>query len=136
MEQLQAFYELFVEKVAASRHTTPEKIDAVGQGRVWTGQQARQRGLVDVLGGLDTAITVAKQRAKIPADEDVEVVPYPPRKAFYEALVEQFGESSAANPLSMLLGAQGQRAIGAISAPLRLFRRGEPLALMPYAFVR
>ncbi len=136
-EEMQAFYDQFVEKVAASRHTTPEKIDAVGQGRVWTGQQARQRGLVDVLGGLDTALVIAKQRAKIPADEDVEVVQYPPRKAFYETLVEQFGGTgAAASSLSFLLGAPGQRAIGAVSAPLRLFRRGEPLALMPYAFMR
>ncbi len=135
-DEMQAFYDQFVEKVAASRHTTPEKIDAVGQGRVWTGQQARQRGLVDVLGGLDTALVIARQRARIPADEDVEVVAYPPRKAFYETLVDQFGGAGAASSLSILLGTQGQRAIGSLSAPLRLFRRGEPLALMPYAFVR
>ena len=55
-EQLQAFYDQFVEKVATSRHSTPEKIDALAQGRVWTGQQAKERGLVDELGGLDRAI--------------------------------------------------------------------------------
>src|ERR1700681_3065404 len=78
-EQLQAFYDQFVEKVADSRHSTPEKIDALAQGRVWTGRQAKQNGLVDQLGGLDRAIAVAKQRAKIAADTDVEVVVYPPR---------------------------------------------------------
>ena len=55
-EQLQAFYDQFVEKVAESRHSTPEKIDALAQGRVWTGRQAKQNGLVDELGGLDRAI--------------------------------------------------------------------------------
>ncbi len=51
-EQMQAFYDQFVEKVAESRSSTPEKIDAIAQGRVWTGRQARERGLVDELGGL------------------------------------------------------------------------------------
>ena len=63
--QLQSFYDQFVEKAAASRHSTPEKIDMLAQGRVWTGRQARQNGLVDDLGGLDRAIAVAKERAKI-----------------------------------------------------------------------
>ncbi len=138
-EQMQAFYDGFVEKVAASRHTSPEKIDAVAQGRVWTGQQARQHGLVDVLGGLDAAVLVAKQRAKIPADEEVELVVYPPRRSLYEAIADQFGGATAGlglDPLSLVFSRSEQRAVGALTAPLRLFRRGEPLALMPYAFFR
>src|SRR5205807_6206095 len=67
-EQLQAFYDQFVEKVAEARRSTPEKIDQIAQGRVWTGRQAKDNGLVDVLGGLDRAVAVAKQRAKIPAE--------------------------------------------------------------------
>src|SRR5262245_57592375 len=46
-EQLQAFYDQFIEKVADSRHSEPEKIDAIAQGRVWTGRQAKENGLVD-----------------------------------------------------------------------------------------
>src|SRR5262249_36257045 len=69
-EQLQSFYDQFVEKVAASRHSTPEKIDAIAQGRVWTGRQAKQNGLVDELGGLERAVSIAKQRAKIAADSE------------------------------------------------------------------
>jgi protease-4 len=123
-----------VEKVAEARHTTPERIDAVAQGRVWTGQQAREVGLVDVLGGLDTAVTIAKQRAKIPADEDVELVIYPPRRSLYEALAEQFGGGSST--ISAFLDGGDRRAFAALMAPVRLFRRGEPLALMPFAFLR
>src|SRR5205814_1585715 len=77
-EQLQAFYDQFVEKVAESRRSTPEKIDRIAQGRVWTGRQAKANGLVDVLGGLDRAVAVAKERAKLPADREVELVVYPP----------------------------------------------------------
>ena len=133
---MQGFYDNFVEKVAAGRRTTPERIHAVAQGRVWTGEQARQRGLVDMLGGLDTAVAVAKARANIPADEDVELVAYPPRRSFYEALTEQFSSSSGVNMWSVLAGGAEARAVAALTAPVRLFRRGEPLALMPFAFVR
>src|SRR5207237_5096420 len=91
--QLRAVHGQFVEKVAASRHSTPEKIDALAQGRVWTGRQAKQNKLVDELGGLDRAIAIAKQRAKLGADTEVEVVIYPPRKSFYELLSDQFGGS-------------------------------------------
>ncbi len=68
-EQMQATYDTFVEKAADGRHTTPERIDAVGQGRVWTGRQAKEIGLVDELGGLDRALALAKQRAKMPAGQ-------------------------------------------------------------------
>ncbi len=58
-EQLHAFYDQFVEKVAESRRSKPEQIDSLAQGRVWTGRQAKENGLVDELGGLDRAIAVA-----------------------------------------------------------------------------
>jgi protease-4 len=132
-DQIQGFYENFVEKAAESRRTTPERIDAVAQGRVWTGRQARENGLVDALGGLDTAVRIAKERARIPADEDVELVAYPRRRSVFEALSDQFG---GVNVWSALTGGADQRALSALAAPVRLFRRGEPLALMPFAFVR
>ncbi|MGH9175661.1 MAG: signal peptide peptidase SppA, partial [Vicinamibacterales bacterium] len=89
-ESMQAFYDQFVEKVAEARQTSPEKVDQIAQGRVWTGQQARQVGLVDQLGGLQAAVAVAKQRARIPAEDEVELVIYPPRRSFYEVLSDQF----------------------------------------------
>jgi protease-4 len=135
-EYMQGFYDQFVEKAADARHTTPERIDAIAQGRVWTGRQAKEVGLVDELGGLDAAIAVAKQRARIPADEDVELVVYPPRRSFYEALAEQFGGASRGAGLRALLGDRDARAVAALTTPIRLFRRGEPLALMPFAFAR
>jgi len=133
-DQIQGFYENFVEKVAESRKTTPEKIDAVAQGRVWTGRQAREHGLVDALGGLDVAVRIAKERAHIPADEDVQLVAYPARRSLYETIADQFGVRM--NVWSMLAGGAEQRAVSALTAPARLFRRGEPLTLMPYVFVR
>jgi protease-4 len=142
-EQLQAFYDQFVEKVADSRHSTPEKIDAIAQGRVWTGRQAKQNGLVDELGGLDRAVAIAKQRAKIAADSDVELVVFPPRKSFYGLMSEQFGgsneavESAAvASWLNANLSKGELQALRIMRDPFAMFHRGEPLALMPFTFLR
>jgi len=73
------YYQDFVPKVAMGRKKDPQYVDSVGQGRVWTGAQARDKGLVDEFGGLDKAIEVAKQLARIPADKGVErvILPYP-----------------------------------------------------------
>src|SRR6202049_4039466 len=93
-EQLEAFYDQFVEKVANARHTTPEKTDQIAQGRVWTGRQAKDKGLVDEVGGLSQATASAQKRAKIAPDTEVELVPYPPRRSFYELVSEQFSGNS------------------------------------------
>lgn len=128
---MRAFYEGFVRKVAESRAKTPDEIDAVAQGRVWTGQQARAHGLVDALGGLETAVEIAKARAGIPASEDVELVIYPPRRSLYQLLSEQLAAAGAGGAWAALAGGAERSALAALSVPARLFRRGEPLALMP-----
>jgi protease-4 len=134
-EQLRAFYDQFIEKVAAARRKKPEEIDAIAQGRVWTGRQAKNLGLVDELGGLDKAVAIAKERAKIPAGEHVDLVVYPPRRSIYDLLTTFSGMDERAQ-VAALLGASDRRAIGALTAPVRLFRRGEPLAMMPFGYVR
>ena len=136
--QLEAVYDAFVEKAAEGRHTTPERIHAVAQGRVWTGRQGRQVGLVDELGGLDRAVALAKQRADIEPDTEVELVIYPPRRGFFDDLVS-LGRplgSARASVLASLLSEEELQVVKAVATPLRLFGRGEPLALMPYVFVR
>jgi protease-4 len=135
-EHMQATYDTFVEKAAAGRNTTPERIDAVAQGRVWTGAQAKQIGLVDELGGLERALALAKQRAKLAPDSEVEIVVYPGRKSFYDLVKDPFGASERARALGVLLGIRDPRPLQSLAAPLQLFRRGEPLAIMPNVFVR
>ena len=71
------FYTDFVERVAKGRKLTVEAVDAVARGRVWTGADALEQGLVDELGGLRTAITRAKVLAGLDADADVRLVGYP-----------------------------------------------------------
>jgi protease-4 len=136
-EQLQAFYDQFIEKVAASRKMKPEAVDAIAQGRVWTGRQAKNLGLVDALGGLDRAIAIAKERAKIAPTQNVEIVTYPPRRGLFDVLNDSFGGGADQRlGLAALLGFSDRRAIGVLTAPMRLFRRSEPLALMPFAYMQ
>lgn len=75
--QLDRIYDDFVERVAASRDMTPEAVDAIGRGRVFTGKQALENGLIDVLGGFDEALDEAKSLAGIGLDEKVRLVEYP-----------------------------------------------------------
>lgn len=140
-EQLQAFYDGFIEKVAAARGRTPAEIDVVAQGRVWTGRQALEHGLVDALGGLDRAVAEVKSLAGIPAEDDVELVVFPPRRTFYELLTEQLTGTGAARAAASrwfgsTLSAAEIEVLRAMRGPLALFRQGEPLALMPAAFFR
>ncbi|HEY8549543.1 MAG TPA: signal peptide peptidase SppA [Vicinamibacterales bacterium] len=136
-EQMQAFYDQFVEKVAEARKSTPEKIDAIAQGRVWTGRQAKELGLVDELGGLERAIQIAKERAKIPVGDEVQLVIYPPKPSILQALSHPFGQAEEVRTRAALslIPAAERRILQQLGASLRLLRQGEPLALMPYVFL-
>ena len=138
-EQLESFYKQFIGKVADARGKTPEQIDAIAQGRVWTGRQALQNGLVDALGGLDKAIEVAKEKAGIDADDEVQLVVYPEPKSFYELVSEFSGaraEAAAGARLLNNLSAGERDVLRLLRGPATLFRRGELLALMPFTFLR
>lgn len=74
----------FVPKVAKGRNKTDEEVNSIGQGHVWTGAQAKERGLVDEIGGLEKAIEIAKQLANLPADKDVKRIAFPEGRSFLE----------------------------------------------------
>lgn len=76
-KQLQQCYDNFVHKVAQGRNMTDEAVDAIAQGRVWTGRQAKEHGLVDHLGGLDLALKIAKKRADLSETDSVQIVALP-----------------------------------------------------------
>ena len=77
-ETMEHTYARFIERVATGRAMTPEAVDAVAQGRVWTGADAKQRGLVDEIGGLDAAIAEAQNLAMIDPSVELEVYPGEP----------------------------------------------------------
>jgi protease-4 len=130
--QMRTTYNLFVSRVAEGRQQDNAKINAVGQGRVWTGLQAKERGLVDELGGLDDAIRIAKERARLDPKKDVELVVYPTRRSVLELLEDPFGMQERTS-LDVLRRPDMRIMTSALSV-LRLFRRGEPLAVMPNIF--
>lgn len=91
-EYLQDFYGQFLGVVSDGRHMTRDAVHEVAQGRVWTGQQALERHLVDQLGGLDVAVAEAARRANMTT---VLTRPIPARRSFFEQLMESLEESSA-----------------------------------------
>jgi protease-4 len=82
-------YKEFIEGVAKGRHMSVEAVDKIGKGRVWTGAQAKELGLVDELGGLDRAIEIAKQLAHIPASASVQIERFPQEKTFWQQFWER-----------------------------------------------
>jgi protease-4 len=87
------YWDNFVTKVAKGRNKSNEEVDAIGEGRVWTGTQGKSNGLVDEFGGLEKAIDIAKQLANLPADKDVRRVVYPEPRPFFESY---FGSDDSA----------------------------------------
>ncbi len=92
--QLDDTYRLFLERVAAGRRRTTAEIDRVGGGRVWTGQQAFDRGLVDELGSLDEAVRAAANAAGIHDADRVALVHWPRARSLAAELAEVAASAS------------------------------------------
>jgi protease-4 len=86
--EVEAIYRLFIERVAAGRKLDLQNVDRIAQGRVWTGEQALERGLIDELGGLSEAVLRAKQALGLDADADVALFPYPEVGSLTEQLAD------------------------------------------------
>jgi protease-4 len=115
-------YKDFVAKVAAARRRAFSDIEPLAQGRVWMGSQARARGLVDELGGLDTAIELVKKKAHIPAGERVSLVMYPPRRSLLDIVMRR--------PQDDVLESKLAQAFGRM--PFHAWMKGGFLRMMPY----
>lgn len=118
------FYEDFVKRAAEGRRKSYDEIDAVAQGRVWSGAEAVEHGLVDRLGGLTDAVDVAKQRAGIAAGQDVALTILPARKGLIETLIERQEEGQ----LESRLPAD----VKALARWLAVLRDGVPIARLPF----
>lgn len=93
--QADVIYADFTQKVAAGRRLPIEKVREIAKGRVWSGADARRRGLVDDLGGFWTAVDAAKKAAKLDAGAHVTFVQYPRHRGFFENLDRMFGDTAA-----------------------------------------
>ncbi len=99
---LDAIYRDFTEKVATGRRMTVERVDEVARGRVWTGADAAQNGLVDELGGMSAAADIARRRAGLPADAPLRV--YPRLTPLDQLRPPESSESRPAAPARLDLG--------------------------------
>ena len=128
------FYDDFVKRVAQGRRLSVEEVDAVARGRVWTGADALERGLVDELGGLRTAITRAKVLADLEPDEDVRIVSYP-GSSLLELLRPKPSSQPAAASLPEAVGALLGRSVAQmLDHGVQTLRGSTALLLGDYRF--
>ena len=99
-DELDATYRGFKDRVAAGRHLSADAVEAVAKGRVWTGEDAKTKGLVDALGGYEEALRLAREAAKLPDDAPIDVVVYPRERGLaatlYSRLFDRDDDSGAA----------------------------------------
>lgn len=98
---VEKIYDDFIGKVAEGRGMTKAQVDSIGQGRVWLGVDAKRIGLVDELGGIEKAMEIAQELAKI---EDYDVLNLPKRKDPFEELVAEISGDIEARLTSVFLG--------------------------------
>jgi len=96
---LDKIYDRFVTLVSESRGMTWDEVDALGRGRVFTGEQALENGLVDVVGGFDTALAEAMKLADIDADARVHLVDFPKTKPWWQQMMKKSDEQVAMESL-------------------------------------
>lgn len=132
------YYDDFLPKVAKGRNKDVEYIDSIAQGRVWTGSQAKERGLVDEFGGLTKAIEAAKELAKIPPDKSVRPVVFPAPKSFLEEILGSNSEDEDAEAQTKQQAAllktlpEDVRRVFQFAAMFDKMQRGEVIAMMPF----
>lgn len=97
-KMLNDVYANFTEGVASGRHLPISTVDQIAKGRVWSGERAKELGLVDELGDTDRAIAVAKSLAHIPGNESVELVRLPRRRSFFDLLLARAQGDVRASP--------------------------------------
>lgn len=121
--EIEGFYHGFVQRVADGRKKSYDQIEPLAQGRVWLGTQAKQNGLIDEIGGLDRAVALVKERAKIGAGEKITLVSYPPRRSLYDLLFNSKSDDTE-------LEAKVRPLLGKM--PIRLLAHGGIFRMLPF----
>jgi protease IV len=113
-QRLDAFldevYGGFKEHVAAGRHLSADQVEAAAKGRVWSGEEAKEKGLVDELGGYDVALRLAKEAAKIPSDKPFTLTVFPHEKGTIERVYDRLFKPDRNNESASPTAAQGMAA--------------------------
>jgi len=101
-QEVNRIYNDFTQKVAAGRKISQSYVDSIGQGRVWTGEQAIKLGLVDKIGHIEDAVKAAAKKAKL--DEDYKIVAYPEKKEGWLSILEKSGDKIKSHFVAEELG--------------------------------
>jgi protease-4 len=109
---MEPIYTSFVTKAAQSRKKSYEEMRMLAKGRVWTGEDAHKNGLVDVLGGFQTAIDIAKKRIGVKKGNKVRINYYPQTKDKFQELLESFGIGKKQDEEEALMNEQFKSFIG------------------------
>jgi protease-4 len=129
---LDRVYDDFTAKVGQDRGLTRDQVDEVARGRIWTGAQAHDHGLVDVLGGYTAALDAVRDLLGLPTEAPLRVRPYPPQPSFAERLRGTGPDDPAEREVAALLAAvRGDP--GALTSALR--RLAQPAGVLAMPFV-
>jgi protease-4 len=129
------FYQGFLAHVAKGRSKTTDEIDKIGRGRVWSGADAKKVGLVDELGGFNTAVDIAKKMAHIEPEEKISIILFPKRKSFFQILFGGKGDETVKYSSDMVYARLLPNELRETIGLLGLFngsRNYKIYALMPY----
>jgi protease-4 len=124
------FYDVFLDRVSEGRHMTKEQVDAVGQGRVWAGQQALEHHLVDQMGGIRNALEAARDAAHLPSDTPIEEYP-PIETSLFEYALGLVGLKAGAGIAVEGLPIQVKEVLRGV-APLAMYGDGQAMARMEW----
>lgn len=127
--QLDTIYLDFTSRAAQARNMPLEKLQEVAKGRVWTGEDALARGLVDALGGYPKALELAREAAKLEKDAPIRIVVFPRPKPTGQVLSELLGKHEADNSDDDAAGAQAAVAPRVLEQVRAVYRVGAKLGL-------
>lgn len=91
-KQIERVYDTFLSHVSDGRKMSKAAVDSIGQGRIWSGTDAKKLGLVDVLGGINMAVEIAAKMAKL---DDYRTITLPEQKEFFQKLLEDFSTETS-----------------------------------------
>ena len=151
-DQMYPIYQRFVSKVAQSRNMQYEQARSYAKGRVWLGSDARKHGLIDTLGGLETAISIAKKRIGIPQDKIPNIIHYPKEKdmlsellssltgkkdeetsaSFKNVLALAFGKDAPLGSILQTLPPEIQKSLQYAASVFTMSKREQVLAILPF----
>jgi protease-4 len=131
--EVRAVYDLFVSRVAEGRKLSAERVDEIGRGRVWTGVEAHEVGLVDELGGLRTAVMKAKEKVGLRPGADIVLVAFPAPEPLGEQIREALEGAAVRAAASDSLLPQLPASLRRVVSWLSSVPYGSPVLLPPVA---